>query len=119
MKMTFDEWIIEVLSGMHSCGETTEQNLRAAWDASAKAEREAGAVEIDRLRDRIERLRGALKTASGRFFDADDLQSADDCLKWAGDMEPPLMTHNAKVTGSPALSASPRGLPGYATEDEK
>ena len=27
-----------------------------------------------------------------------------------------ILTHNAKVTGSPALSASPRGLPGYATE---
>ena len=26
---------------------------------------------------------------------------------------------NAKVTGSPALSASPSGLPGYATEVEK
>lgn len=38
----------------------------------------------------------------------------------------PLFTHptterpyNAKVTGSPALSASPSGLPGYATEVEK
>ena len=29
------------------------------------------------------------------------------------------MKANAKVTGSPALSASPRGLPGYATEVEK
>ena len=27
--------------------------------------------------------------------------------------------YNAKVTGSPALSASPSGLPGYATEVEK
>jgi hypothetical protein len=29
------------------------------------------------------------------------------------------MTPNAKVTGSPALSASPSGLTGYATEVEK
>ena len=28
-------------------------------------------------------------------------------------------TPNVKVTGSPDLSASPRGLPGYATEGEK
>jgi hypothetical protein len=26
--------------------------------------------------------------------------------------------HNAKVTGSPDLSASPSGLPGYAVEDK-
>jgi hypothetical protein len=30
-----------------------------------------------------------------------------------------VMGANAKVTGSPALSASPSGLPGYATEVEK
>ncbi len=29
----------------------------------------------------------------------------------------PLLVPNAKVTGSPALSASPRGLPGYASGD--
>lgn len=29
------------------------------------------------------------------------------------------LTTNVEVTGSPALSASPRGLPGYATEVEK
>jgi hypothetical protein len=29
------------------------------------------------------------------------------------------LSSNAKVTGSPALSASPSGLPGYATEVEK
>ena len=28
------------------------------------------------------------------------------------------MTYNAKVTGSPALSASPRGLPGYESGDK-
>ena len=51
-------------------------------------------AECLRMRDRIERLRGALKTASGRFFEADDLQSADDCLEWAGDMEPQIMGSN-------------------------
>ena len=30
-----------------------------------------------------------------------------------------VVPDNAKVTGSPALSASPSGLPGYATEVEK
>ena len=47
-------------------------------------------TERARLRTRIECLRGALKTASGRFFGAGDTASADDCLAWAGDMESPL-----------------------------
>ena len=46
---------------------------------------------------------------------------------WATELVPAPMKYlggqtawdNAKVTGSPALSASPRGLPGYATEVEK
>ena len=38
---------------------------------------------------------------------------------YAGSIPDEVLTHNAKVTGSPALSASPSGLPGYATEVEK
>ena len=49
-----------------------------------------------RMRHRIECLRGALKTASGRFLDSGHLVSANDCLQWAGDMEPPLMGSNYK-----------------------
>lgn len=47
-------------------------------------------ADVVRMRDRIENLRGALKTASGRFLDANDLQSANDCMEWAGDMEPAI-----------------------------
>lgn len=52
-------------------------------------QRQDMAVEISRMRRRIECLRGGLKSASGRFLDVGDLESADDCLRWAGDMEPP------------------------------
>jgi hypothetical protein len=65
----------------------------------SRAAVDALAVEVRRMRNRIERLRGALKTASGRFFEANDLKSAEDCMTWAGDMEPPLMGPNASLTG--------------------
>jgi len=53
-------------------------------------------AEIVRLRSRVERLRGAIKTASGWCFDmtSDDnveydwLKRADLMLEYAGDMEP-------------------------------
>jgi hypothetical protein len=45
------------------------------------------AEKLDAAKARIERLRGALKTASGRFFELGDTESADDCLEWAGDRE--------------------------------
>lgn len=47
-------------------------------------------AELKRMRDRIEKLRGALKWCSGHFLDIDDLDAAEDCLEWAGDMEKPL-----------------------------
>ena len=72
-----------------------------AADSEARALRE----ETKQMRHRIECLRGALKTASGRFLDANDLQSADDCMEWAGDMEPPLMGSNAEVSGAGTASA--------------
>ncbi len=61
-------------------------------------QRQDMAVEISRMRRRIECLRGGLKSASGRFLDVGDLESADDCLRWAGDMEPPLMGSNAEIS---------------------
>lgn len=66
-------------------------------------QRQDMAVEISRMRRRIECLRGGLKSASGRFLDVGDLESADDCLRWAGDMEPPLMGSNVEVTGAARL----------------
>ena len=56
------------------------------------------AAELERMRDRIERLRGSLKTASGWCFDMTDplepptskewLKRADLLMALAGDMEP-------------------------------
>ena len=51
-------------------------------------------IELARMRHRIECLRGALKSASGRFRDLDEIGAAKDCMEWAGDMEPPLMGSN-------------------------
>lgn len=48
------------------------------------------AAEVRRMRHRIECLRGGLKSASGRFRDLDEIGTAEDCMEWAGDMEPPL-----------------------------
>jgi hypothetical protein len=66
--------------------------INALTHAAAALER------LPKMRDRIERLRGALKTASGWCFDATDcrdidcpdewLKRADLLLEWAGDMEP-------------------------------
>ncbi len=60
----------------------------------ALAQREDPAAEIDRMRDRIECLRGALKTASGWIWDgAANEAEADDrakqLIEMAGDMEAP------------------------------
>ena len=52
------------------------------------------AGEVRRMRHRIECLRGGLKSASGRFRDLDEIGAAEDCMEWAGDMEPPLMGSN-------------------------
>ncbi len=50
--------------------------------------------ELTRMRHRIECLRGALKSASGKFFEIGECGAGEDCLEWAGDMEPPLMGPN-------------------------
>jgi hypothetical protein len=48
-----------------------------------------GAHEIDRLRNRVERLRGLCKSASGWLLDADDVEHSEIVLDLVGDMEPP------------------------------
>jgi hypothetical protein len=76
---------------------------RAAKIARDMADHEAGIdalrEENKRMRDRIERLRGALKTASGWVWDgaaneAEANDRANQLLDMAGDMEPPLMGSN-------------------------
>lgn len=52
-------------------------------------------AEYDRIRHRIECLRGGLKSAAGWLLDADDMNGHSKCLEMAGDMEPPLMESNA------------------------
>lgn len=57
-------------------------------------QRQDMAVEISRMRHRIECLRGGLKSAAGWLLDANDLDGHEKCLEMAGDMEPPLMGSN-------------------------
>jgi len=45
--------------------------------------------EIERLRNRVERLRGLCKSASGWLLDADDVEHSEIVLDLVGDMEPP------------------------------
>ena len=52
-------------------------------------------------------LIAALATERDRFFDELSKVGADTTAT-----QQELMFHNVEVTGSPALSASPRGLPG-------
>lgn len=56
-------------------------------------------AEATRMRNRIECLRGALKSAAGRAYEVAEFRLGDDCMEWAGDMEPPLMGSNVKVSG--------------------
>ena len=63
--------------------------------------------ENKRMRHRIERLRGALKTASGWVWDgaaseADANEMANKLIEMAGDMEPPLTWSNAPHEGRQA-----------------
>ena len=44
-------------------------------------------AEIERLRLRVENLRGLCKSASGWLLDAGDTAHADDLLRYVGDME--------------------------------
>ncbi len=66
------------------------------------------ADEVRRMRNRIERLRGGLKSACGWFIDLDDTEHANKCLEMAGDMEPPLMGSNAKAVGLDAAGGQSR-----------
>lgn len=44
--------------------------------------------ELKRMRDRIERLRGLCKWASGKLFEAGLTEEANKILELVGDMEP-------------------------------
>ena len=44
-------------------------------------------AEATRMRNRIECLRGALKSAAGRAYEVAEFRLGDDCMEWAGDME--------------------------------
>ena len=46
------------------------------------------AAEVRRMRHRIERLRGGLKSAAGWLLDVEDIDGHNECLEMAGDMEP-------------------------------
>jgi len=66
---------------------------------------------------------------SAALYPLDQEDEAQDAFRRWGDCsimriytspnDPRPMTPNVEVTGSPASSASPRGLPGYASGDEK
>ena len=57
---------------------------------------EAMESELARMRDRIECLRGGLKSAAGWLLDAGDIAGHEKCLEMAGDMEPPIMGSNVQ-----------------------
>lgn len=46
--------------------------------------------ELRRMRDRIESLRGSLKSAAGHLYELGEPMLGDQALNAAGDMEPPL-----------------------------
>ena len=81
-----------------NCQQEAVERLRSRAAAAALA------AEVRRMRNRIECLRGALKSASGRFFDLGERGAAEDCMEWAGDMEPPIMGSNGKVRGANRLA---------------
>ena len=62
-------------------------------------------AEATRMRSRIECLRGGLKSASGKFFEIGERGAAEDCMEWAGDMEPLLMGSNAEFRPTHAASS--------------
>jgi len=66
---------------------------------AAESEARAWQDAAHRLRARVECLRGALKSAAGRAYEVAEFKLGDDCMEWAGDMEPPLMGSNVKVSG--------------------
>ena len=76
-------------------------DLTASLEA-AESEMRAWRDAARRLRTRVERLRGALKSAAGRAYEVAEFKLGDDCMEWAGDMEPPLMGSNASLSGGHA-----------------
>lgn len=75
------------------------------------------AAEVRRMRHRIERLRGGLKSAAGWLLDADDLAGHERCLEMAGDMEPPLMGSNAELRGAKPTGEASRSNAELGRED--
>lgn len=73
-------------------------DLTASLEA-AESEMRAWRDEARRLRIRVECLRGALKSAADRAYAVGECRLGDDCMEWAGDMDPPLMGSNAKLSG--------------------
>lgn len=77
--------------GWRGPGAYTEHKMRKVKAAIAEAaarERESNNAEIAGLRDRVERLRGLCKSASGWLLDADDIEHSELILDYVGDMEP-------------------------------
>ena len=66
------------------------------------------AAEVRRMHSRIEGLRGALKSAAGRAYEVAEFRLGDDCMEWAGDMEPPLMGSNGRNEAPAAPLAAGR-----------
>lgn len=66
--------------GWRGPGAYTEHKMRKVKAAIAEAaarERESNNAEIAGLRDRVERLRGLCKSASGWLLDADDIEHSE------------------------------------------
>ena len=74
----------------------------------AESEARAWQDEAHRLRNRVECLRGALKSAAWRAYEVAEFRLGDDCMEWAGDMEPPLMGPNVDDTGASGAVAAKR-----------
>jgi hypothetical protein len=82
-------------------------------DCQREHERLAGWLrELTELREAVAPFAEIVNTTSGRI-PTERLSLAN----WHALVKAFNKRPNVKVTGSPALSASPRGLPGYATED--
>lgn len=79
-----DTMLYGVLRMPYELAMGSELSRRQFWDRAQEA-----ASEIERLRNRVECLRGLCKTASGWLLDADRIAEADEVLRLVGDAEPP------------------------------
>jgi hypothetical protein len=67
-----------------------DSEFGSGWEDFDRAKFSAMQREIRRMRDRIERLRGLCKSASGWLLDAGDSANSEVILGLVGDMEKPL-----------------------------